>query len=62
MALKEELITPYSCKDCGTELKPKVLRSAAGYYIGTACKCGPYSRLSWYYSTMEDADGVLDEF
>ena len=28
----------------------------AGYYIGTWCGCGPYSRESGYYRTREDAE------
>jgi len=42
---------------CGKELKLEVLRSAAGYYIGTFCQqCGPYSRESGYYSTTAAAE------
>jgi len=46
------------CEECGT-LELQVLRSAAGYYIGTACNCGPYSRESGYFRTHEDAVKVL---
>jgi hypothetical protein len=43
------------CPDCGEVAKLDVYRSAAGYYIGTYCNCGPYSRESIYYSTKEEA-------
>ncbi len=29
------------CPDCGVRLNPEVLQSAAGFYIGTRCDCGP---------------------
>lgn len=51
---------PDVCPDCGTKVELKVLRSAAGYYIGTYCGCGPYSRESVYYPTREDAQHDLD--
>jgi hypothetical protein len=38
----------------------KVMRSAAGYYIGTSCAMGtPYDRYSSYYKTKEDAMEAL---
>jgi hypothetical protein len=49
MALRGETIysgAPGTCEDCGVELVPGVHRSAAGFYIGTWCDCGPYSRAS----------------
>jgi hypothetical protein len=57
----ETLLTgaPATCKDCGVELGLKVLRSAAGYYIGSQCYCGPYSRESGYYKTREEAEKDL---
>lgn len=51
---------PDTCRDCGVELKLEVLRSAAGYYIGTQCDCGPYSRESGYYMTRDAAQKDLD--
>lgn len=48
------------CADCGTILVPQVCRSAAGYYVGTWCLCGPYSRESGYYPTREAAQADLD--
>ena len=49
----------HQCDDCGVKLIPKVLHSAAGYYIGTFCNCGPYSRESGYYKTQQDAAKAL---
>lgn len=51
----------HKCEDCHKELIPKVLHSAAGYYIGTFCNCGPYSRESGYYPTQESAQQDLDK-
>ena len=47
------------CEDCGEVLKEKVLHSAAGYYIGTECCCGPYSRESEYYKSYAHAERDL---
>jgi len=53
---------PRRCNDCNTHLTLQVLQSAAGYYIGTACKCGPYSReSSCYYPTRQLAQADLDD-
>ncbi len=35
-----------TCPECGFTPKLEVLRSNAGYYIGTQCLCGPYTRES----------------
>lgn len=51
---------PGVCCDCKTELVPDVHRSAAGYYIGTFCECGPYSRESGYYDSYIMAKRDLD--
>ena len=62
--LEGETITsgaPSTCEDCGVELKPQVLMSGAGYYIGTRCNCGPYSRESDYYPTRAAAQKDLDD-
>ena len=48
------------CEDCGTVLVNDVCRSAAGWYIGTMCDCGPYSRESGYFKTEEQAQQALD--
>lgn len=58
----ETIVTgaPSTCPDCHVKLTPKVMRSGAGYYIGTECKCGPYSRESKYYGTRELAQTDLD--
>ncbi len=49
------------CEDCGITPELKVYRSNAGWYIGTWCGCGPYSRESGYYSTLEAAERELQE-
>jgi hypothetical protein len=50
---------PSTCPDCGTKLVTQVLRSPAGYYIGTWCECGPYSRESGYFPDNESAEHAL---
>jgi len=50
---------PSQCPDCKVKLEPQVLRTPAGYYIGTQCNCGPYSRESEYYRTKEAAEKWL---
>lgn len=48
------------CSTCNKTLPVEVLKSFAGYYIGTWCdECGPYSRISGYYDTMEKASKAL---
>lgn len=49
-----------TCPECGITPKLQVLSSAAGYYIGTWCDCGPYSRESDYYRTRQAAQSALD--
>ncbi len=44
------------CEDCLQTLTLQVLLSAGGYYIGTQCDCGPYSRESKYYSSVSEAE------
>lgn len=48
-----------TCPDCKVTLKMNIYWSPAGYYIGTFCNCGPYSRESSYYSTEGLAKGTL---
>ena len=47
------------CPDCKKEVEFEVLRSAGGFYVGTACQCGPYSRESGYYRTYDEAEQAL---
>lgn len=63
MTLKGETIAtgaPSTCSDCNVILENEVLQSAAGFYIGTFCNCGPYSRESGYFATREDAEKALE--
>jgi hypothetical protein len=50
---------PAVCTDCNQALPFEVLHSAAGYYVGTSCECGPYSRESGYFKTRAQADEIL---
>lgn len=47
------------CPDCQTPLNLKVCSSAAGYYVGTTCDCGPFSRETRYFCSKEEAEEAL---
>ena len=53
--------TSPACPDCGIRLSLEVLQSAAGFYIGTRCDCGPYSRESGYFKSRTLASAALLE-
>lgn len=40
------------CEDCGAA-DLGWYKSAAGWYFGTFCDCGPLARLSTYYPTLQ---------
>ena len=48
-----------TCDECGVTVQLQVCHSAAGYYVGTWCNCGPYSRESGYYQRREEAQAAL---
>ena len=50
---------PNVCPDCKRKLEFAVQQSAAGYYVGTWCDCGPYSRETEYFDTREEAEMSL---
>lgn len=63
MAMKGETIhlgAPTTCVICNKTPTLEVYRSNAGYYIGTYCNCGPYTRESHYYPSLETAQSDLD--
>lgn len=46
---------------CGMDLELRVLKSEAGYYLGTADESGPVSRESdEYWPSCEEAETALD--
>lgn len=51
---------PATCPHCGIAPDMQVYLSGGGWYIGTWCNCGPYTRESEYYATPESAQGALD--
>ena len=64
MVLQGETIhrgAPRQCPECRAHLYDHVMESNAGYYIGTSCDDGPYSRESGYYATQEEATKALAE-
>jgi hypothetical protein len=48
------------CEDCCKMPRLDVYLSGGGYYIGTYCDCGPYSRESDYDPTRELAQAALE--
>ena len=48
------------CYDCFEWPKVEVMKTR-GYYVGTVCACGPYSRETEYFKTREEAWAVLSE-
>lgn len=50
------------CPDCCKILTLDVYSTPAGYYIGTYCDCGPYSRESEYYKTHAEASAVFKQW
>jgi hypothetical protein len=53
---------PRTCPECGIMPPFRVYHSPAGYYIGTYCDCGPYSRETDYFKTEEQAWLALHKF
>jgi len=51
---------PDRCDTCNVLVEFKVMRSAAGWYIGTECDCGPYSRESGYFASEERTAAILE--
>ena len=49
-----------TCEDCSITPALDVYHSGGGYYVGTYCNCGPYSRESDYYPTYEHAVAALN--
>jgi hypothetical protein len=63
MALIGETVAsggPGICEECGMAPTLGVYQSASGYYVGTYCQCGPYSRESGYFAKRERAQKALD--
>ena len=59
----ETILTGAKGSCCGGKLHFRVLKSPAGYYVGTQCpQCGPYSRETIYIRDEEEAYRVLMSF
>lgn len=50
------------CPECKRFPKLEVCNSFAGYYVGSWCDCGPYSRESEYFKTEEEAQKEVKYF
>ena len=51
---------PNICPECHMKLKFQVLKSPAGWYIGTRCNCGPYSRETGYFQFQKQAEEAFE--
>lgn len=49
-----------TCPDCGVTPVMNCYQSFAGWYVGTYCDCGPYSRETEYFATREEAEHELE--
>lgn len=47
------------CLDCSRKPDWRVLQSPAGWYVGTICNCGPYSRETEYFDDENLANEAL---
>ncbi|MCY1024052.1 hypothetical protein [Pyxidicoccus sp. MSG2] len=50
---------PTFCDECQQTFEPQVMQSAAGWYVGTSCRCGPNTRESGYCPSPEAAAELL---
>lgn len=53
-----------TCRDCRVTPKLQVCRSPGSllFYLGTYCKCGPYSRETGYFGTRKEAEAALKDW
>ena len=56
-----EAVYPEYCSQCDKRLDLGVYHTDAGYYVGTECDCGPFSRDTPYFIRQGDAEIVLRE-
>lgn len=49
---------PETCSHCIRRVRLEVMRTS-GWYVGTQCFCGPYTRETGYYGTKEEAQAAL---
>lgn len=47
------------CPECKVTTVQGVHQSGAGFYVGTYCECGPYSRESEYFRNKFIAEKAL---
>ena len=50
---------PWTCPGCGKKVNLHVCVSQAGYYVGSWCMCGPYTRETEYLDTPVEAERYL---
>jgi hypothetical protein len=51
------------CEEHEEFLHIRILKSAAGFYIGTQCPiCGPWRRMTDYYSSRPEAQKAMKDF
>lgn len=50
------------CRDCMVDRELGVKYSAAGYWLGYWCDCGPGGRETDYFRTEQEAEDALESF
>ena len=50
---------PRKCDECGVTVEYKVCQSNEGFFVGTECNCGPYTRETGYFGEWHKAAEVL---
>jgi hypothetical protein len=60
MVIGNEAEPKTNCLECDRPMETEVLRSNAGYYIGSQCdRCGPHTRESDYFPSRPAAEAEL---
>ena len=50
------------CTVCDGPAVWHVKSSPAGWYVGTSCGCGPYTRETHYFESLEEAETALSGY
>lgn len=64
MALRKETIhlgAPKVCPECKTKAKLTTLKGIEGYYVGSTCLCGIYTRET-IYTDIHTAAQMLEDY
>lgn len=50
---------PVVCPKCKTKATFMLRKTPAGYYVGSLCACGPYTRETFYFDTSVMALAIM---